>query len=371
MPSVTINREQFTQKMESFLGYSIDSEAMLKVSITLMKIVIFLTVAVFFQVIYLRSALVYREYRKKNFIALWRPVLMESVAHVPEKLPHLNQKFIQDFVAEWNSLYEKLGGLSHDNLIEIARRLDVNRSAILMLVSRHPRIQLTGIITLGNMRVVGAWDVLSYIARSDHTILSMAAYRSLILIDSDRALYELLPILLKRLDWPPSMVARILKDTDSLKVCGLIAETCTTANDAQLANLIQYLNTLNCMCAHEVFREILKDENKHDDHVISLCLSELNDPTSIEFARKYTTSTRWHVRAHAATALGNIGSEEDIRTLISMTGDDEWWVRYRAAQALAKLPFVKVENLKGMQKIHPHKLAKQILSQVIAEQELI
>lgn len=351
------------------MGYSIDSEVMLKIGITLMKIVIGLTIAVFFQVIILRALLIFREYRKRNFINLWRPILMESVALVPDDLPHLNQKFIQDFVTEWNSLYEKLGGVSHNNLIEIAKRLNVHRSALVMLISPHPRIQLTGIITLGNVKAIGAWDILSSMARSEHTILSMAAYRALILINSNRALDELLPTLLKRQDWPPSLVARILKDTDTFKVCSLIESTYKSANEDQLENLIQYINALKCMCSHEVFREILSDES-HSDQVISLCLAELSDPVSIVHARNYAKSSKWRIRAHAATALGNIGTQEDVTLLVSMTSDDQWLVRYRAAQAIGRLPFVNIDNLKAMQKLHPKKIAKDILNQVIAEREL-
>ena len=355
--------------MESLLGYSVNSDEMLKLGITLMKIVIFLTIAVFFQVIILRSLLVFRNYRKKRFLNIWRPILMESVAGVPDNLPTLNQRFIQDFISEWNSLYEKLGGFSHENLIEIARRLDIQRSAATMLVSSHPKIQLTGIITLGNMKTAGAWSILASIAKSKHTILSMAAYRALILINSDRALEELLPTLLKRLDWPPSMVARILSDTNTIRVCELIEKMSETANDSQLINLIQYMNSLKCMCSHEIVHNILA-KSTHDEKVLSLALSELNDPTSIELVRKYTRYPGWHVRSKAATALGNIGEESDIKILNKLICDEKWWVRYNAAKSLAKLPFISNDRLKEIQSKHPNKMAKDILSQVIAEKNL-
>ena len=355
--------------MEFLSGYSTDSDAMLNIGMTLMKIVILLTIAVFFQVIILRSLLVFREYRKNKFLDLWRPILMESVAQVPDDLPPLNEKFIQDFISEWNKLYEKLGGPSHANLIEIARRLDTHRSAVKMLVSSHPRIQLIGIITLGNMKTAGAWKILTSIAMSEHTILSMAAYRALILINSNRALEELLPTLLKRIDWPPSMVGRILKDTDTLKVCDLIEQTSTTATEKVLENLVQYLNMLNCMCAHNVFKNILSNQT-HNDKTISLALSELSDPTLIEFVRNYTDHKNWKVRSQAATALGNIGSEEDITILIGLVSDKKWWVRYKAAKALEKLPFVQLENLQGILEVHPDKMAKEIINQVIAEKNL-
>jgi len=350
------------------LGYSADSEVALKFGITLMKIVIFLTIAVFFQVIILRAMLVFREYRKKHFINIWRPILMESVAFLPEKLPKLNRRFTLDFIGEWNSLYEKLGGISHDNLIQIARRLDIHKSAIIMLTSGRPRIQLTGIITLGNMKVSGAWDILESISKSEHTILSMAAYRALILIDRNQALEKLLPTLLQRLDWPPSMVARILKDSDTTKVCDLLAKTCENARGKQLANLIRYINALKCMCSLNIFRAILSDPD-HDEEVLSLCLAELNDPTAIDLVRMYIAFPSAQVRTYAAVAIGNIGSKEDIILLEMLLNDENWWVRYRAAQSLIGLPFISNEKLSIIKEKTITKRAIEILEQAIAERE--
>lgn len=342
---------------------------MLRIGVNLMLTVIALTVGVFLLVIILRLLLLYHNRQRENLISTWRPVLMECVMETPKILPTLDQKYIVEFIAEWNSLYENLGGISHENLIGIAIKLEVHRTAMVMLISNHVKIRLTGIITLGNMRVTQAWPILESIAKSDQVFLSIAAYRALILINSDKALDELLPILITRTDWPVSMVAKILKDTDILKSCELLADSCENANEKQLENIIQYINTLKCTCATQVFRKILSKDK--DDHIKSLCLQELNDPTAIDLVYKHLDSKRWHVRMHAASALGNIGSKKDVKLLTKLLGDEHWWVRYRAAQALAKMPFVSIEDLLYIKYIHENKHAKSIVDQVIAEQELL
>ena len=342
---------------------------MLKIGVNLMLFVLTLTFLVLVLVVILRLILLYKKRQSDKFIELWRPILMECVMGAPESLPKLNPKYLFNFIVEWNSLYENLGGVSHGNLIYVALKLDIHRAAMKMLISRNVKIQLTGVITLGHMRTVQAWRVLESIAKSDQIFLSIAAYRSLILIDSNKALDQLLPVLIKRVDWPSTMVAKILKDTDNLKVCELIAEVCEGASEKQLENLIQYINALKCTCAAPVFRKILSSPS--DDHLKTLCLQELNDPSAIDLVYKHIESSRWHVRMHAATALGNIGTKKDIKLLDNLLSDKEWWVRYRASQALAKMPFVSTEDLLYKKSMSDNEDVKSILDQVIAEQALL
>lgn len=46
---------------------------------------------------------------------------------------------------------------------------------------------------------------------------------------------------------------------------------------------------------------------------------------------------RWEMRAVVATAIGAFGTETNEETLIKLLCDREWWVRYRAAESLAKI----------------------------------
>jgi len=354
--------------MESLLVYNIDSELMLKIGINVFKLVLFVTACVFVAVITLRIMLVYKERRRRKFVEMWRPILMQCVMEVPETHPKLNYRFILDFITEWNALFDKLNGTSRDNLVSFASQLKIQQTAIKLLISSHLKIQLTGVVTLGNMQVQGAWPILESIANSNNAILSMAAYRALIMIDSDRALIELLPVLIKREDWPNAMIARILKNTNNNLVCSIVTNACDTANQEQLFRLIQILNALNCPSIPVVFRKALLDDM--DDHIISYCLKFTTDPNSIDLVRKYVSYPRWHIRAHAATALGNIGGKEDIKHLVKLIADKQWWVRYRAAQALTKMPFISRDDVHDIKAKQQSKNAKQIIDQVLAELDI-
>jgi HEAT repeat protein len=56
--------------------------------------------------------------------------------------------------------------------------------------------------------------------------------------------------------------------------------------------------------------------------------------------------------------------------LIPLLSDKEWWVRYRAAQALSRLPSMRSPRLKSIQAKQPDPFARDMLAQVIAEIEL-
>jgi HEAT repeat protein len=56
--------------------------------------------------------------------------------------------------------------------------------------------------------------------------------------------------------------------------------------------------------------------------------------------------------------------------LIPLLSDKEWWVRYRAAQALSRLPSMRSPRLKSIQAKQRDPFARDMLAQVIAEIEL-
>lgn len=355
--------------MEYILGYGIDTDTLLAIGKGLMKAVLIFTMLVFIQVVVKRMQLMYRENRRQHFLDKWRPILTESVAVVPNSLPKLDQRFIFDFINEWNTLYEKLGGISHDNLIALAQKAEINHAAAKMLIAPNIKLQLIGIITLGNMRSHSAWPFLASMATNSDTTLSMAAYRALSQIDVDRAFVELLPQLISRTDWPTSMVAKILKNTKNPKLCELLEEASYKAKSNELSNIVRYINVLKCQNSAKIFRHIL--DKQVDDQIISLCLHELNDPTAIDIVHRYLDYPRWHVRVNVAHALGKIGGIEDIKHLEKLLGDKQWWVRYRAAEALINMPFLTRNQFIDIKNNLEDQNAQDIMDQVLAEKELM
>jgi len=69
----------------------------------------------------------------------------------------------------------------------------------------------------------------------------------------------------------------------------------------------------------------------------------------------------------AANVLGRIGQQEHVSLLEALLDDREWWVRYRAAQAITRLPFLGPNRLRRIRLRQADRYATDILQQAFAE----
>ncbi|MPN51638.1 hypothetical protein SDC9_199287 [bioreactor metagenome] len=67
-------------------------------------------------------------------------------------------------------------------------------------------------------------------------------------------------------------------------------------------------------------------------------LGQLREHEAIEPIRAFAKDIRWEMRAVTATALGALSARENVELLITLLCDRDWWVRYRAAEALLSYP---------------------------------
>ena len=69
----------------------------------------------------------------------------------------------------------------------------------------------------------------------------------------------------------------------------------------------------------------------------------------------------------AARALGRIGQREELPVLLDLLRDTVWWVRYHAAQALARLDGLEPRELETMRENARDAYAADMLGQALAE----
>jgi HEAT repeat protein len=72
----------------------------------------------------------------------------------------------------------------------------------------------------------------------------------------------------------------------------------------------------------------------------------------------------------AASLLGRAGNHEDLKALEPLLCDREWWVRYRAAQAMVASPFLGPNALRRIAARQNDRFAQDILQQALAEKGL-
>ena len=332
-----------------------------------------MTVLLFMWVVILRIRLLSQERRRKAFIEQWRP-LLTRIALAPDgaaedeegqPLPDLPRSSLMYFLNEWNVLHDILRGSAGLRLNALARRMDIDRAAWSLLNHGRMSDQLIAIATLGHLGEVGAWDRLLELLESEHTLISLMAAKALINIDAARAIPLVLPLVTRRDDWAAARVSSLLREAGPAATSRPLQQAILDGTPEEATRLIGFLPTVHRSIAGKVVHEMLR--RSVDDRVTAVCLRVADSPLELPQVRHLVNHPRWHIRMRAATVLGRIGYKQDKRLLERLLCDTEWWVRYRAAQALTGLPFMDRKELKRIRERLDDRFGRDMMDQVIAE----
>lgn len=329
--------------------------------------VIILIILLIMQISMMRFISFLKERSRKKVIGVWRPILVQSALGEEYMLPAIRGNEWHYIAEEWNKLVGTLRGDARQNLINLAWHIKLHNHVKKLLFRKGNKNRLFAMVTLGHMRAAMVWSEMMNVMNKSRSTISLVAAQALIQINSGRALQNIIPQLDTRSDWHWAGVAHIFRLAESDVICPALEKLIRNTSENRLPGLLRILDTVKCDASSAIIRDVI--ERSDNDRVISTCLHIVNDPHAISFIRQYIDNPRWHVRMHAATALGRLGLKEDIPVLIACLQDSEWWVRYRAAQALASMPFVSIKDMEDISAAQKDCFAKDILQQVISERK--
>ncbi len=347
------------------------SESIVQVALLSGQFAVLATVILLGYAFLLRASLTLRNRRHAAFISVWRPVLAQVVStddSAELELPPLQNRDLEFFLHEWNITHDSIRGSAESRLNALARELGIDEQVWKMLDRHQVRYKLVATATLGHLGEVRAWARLSDLVESNNTLLSLLAASALVQIDAELALPIVIPHMANREDWPPARVATILRRAGPDAVSEPLAAAILAATPEKANRLLGYLDTCHLAVADELTHRLLKHTD--DDYIITALLRTLDNPRELPIVRRLIEHERWHIRMLAAIALGRIGEPEDTGSLIDLLSDQAWWVRYRAAQTLAHLPFMSIDRLREVQAAETDRYARDILDQVIAEETM-
>lgn len=319
------------------------------------------------EIVNLRMALRRRQRRERNTLAKWRPILNAAViGEIPDALPRLRRGERTIFLKFWVHLHQSLRGSASAALNEVALRLECDVLARDLLRGRRRAARLLAILALGYLRDRKAWDALQQQAASADSTASLQALWALVQIDRKEAAATMMPSFIKRGDWALSQVVNILQE--AREDCAEVLERIIPelSND-RLPRALQLAEALRADLPPAMQAVLLRHE---EIAVLAAALRIVSSPAVADDVRAHAAHADWRVRVQAAKALGRIGGREDVATLLRLLNDPEWWVRYRAAQALAELPFLGRAALERMRDEAADRYAADMLTQVMAEKEM-
>jgi HEAT repeat protein len=317
----------------------------------------------------LRTATVLNARGRARFIREWRAIFAAAMLSRDDAqnitLPRVRRADRSDLLEEWNSTRSFVEGKAADNLVILARRAGVHDLASRLARKRGIRSRILAAQTLGNLGDGQRYDEMRELTQHPNAALSVTAAHALVQIDTDRGINVIVPMIEKRRDWPRNRVSIILRTAGSERISEPMYRVIRSAGSSGKAYLLQFAQLVESEVLDALIDELLRDSN--DAAVLNAALKLVRGYRGVPRIAALTQHDQWFVRLQTAKVLGRIGQEEQLSLLESLLDDREWWVRYRAAQAIVSLPFLGPNQLRQMAEQQTDRYAADILRQAIAE----
>jgi hypothetical protein len=326
-----------------------------------------LTVIMLLEVLWMRITLMFRERRSRLFREAVQDGLIRHIASEKYDAPKVTSRNLHDFLFEWIHFQEILRGDSKHRLNEVLRDFALEAKIRKLLRKGVFEDRLIAATALGHLGDMQAWDQLLVLLNNPSPLLSMAAARALVMIDSVKASDVVIPLIILRRDWMPTRLALMLKQADPPFQQAFLAhlEREALQSPPYLLRLMRLLAVTQLSQPLPFVRKFLMTSD--DPNLVAASLRLVCHPSELELVRGRFGDQHWSVQVQITAVLNRIGMPQDTHHLIMLLNSGQWWVRYRAAQALVELPFINRRAVKRLIESRSDVFARDMLLQIIAE----
>jgi HEAT repeat protein len=341
----------------------------LRAALALGAIALVVTLGLTLQVLLLRALGARRQAAQQAVIARWRPLLVNAATdEPPPALPRASARDRVPLLLLWNRMQDGLRGRAHENLNLLADRMGLPLLARRYAARRRSSRRLLGLRTLGHLGQMQDWERLLALLADPRSQVSLAAARALLRVNTQRAAPFVINQFLARVDWPVPQVGTLLREAGADAIGFALAERLLESPPAQQVRLLPLARVTEAPGRGSVVEAVL--QLAVEPAVLSAALQQVHGPAIRPRVEVLCSHPDWQVRSYAALALGRLGDARDRKLLVGMLSDREWWVRYRAAQALLELPGVDEVAALALRSALTDRFARDMVAQVLAERSL-
>ena len=343
------------------------SDPKIRLAFWIGAISIILTIILLLEIIRIRIFLRAKKFRQNRFLQQWQPILIQMIVGETPNLPTLDVKDMTNFLMLWLRFYKTLRGDARENLNILLRQLPVKQHVIDMLKSKKTDERLVALTTVGYLQDKDASDELVAMLDDPEPAISVTAAHSLIHIDANKAIEYVIPMIVRRRDWPINRTALMLKEAGAAFVEAFIVtvEQAEKDNEPYLLRLMRILDVLQLNRPLAFLRHIL--ENSQDAELVTAALKLVRSHKDLDLVRMRVGDANWSVQVQVASVLGRLGASEDVPRLVYLIGAKDWWVRYRAAKSLVNLPFINSLQIHSIKQNMTDAFGLDILAHTLAE----
>lgn len=341
----------------------------LQLALALGAIALLVTVGFTLQVLGMRAYAVRDRAAREATIARWRPLMLAAAAGDASELPPLKARERRAVMLLWNRLQDGLRGRSHDDLNALAARMGLATIARRYAARRGGARRLIGLRTLGHLGSPDDWARMLALLDDPRSQVSLAAARALLRVDAARAAGPVIDQYLARTDWPVPRVGTLLREAGADAIGTALADRLLDGSPADQVRLLPLARVTEAPGRGSVIEAVLARAG--EPAVLSATLQQVHGPGSLRRVRELCDHPDWQVRSYAALALGRLADAGERPRLTRMLADREWWVRYRAAQALLGMPGVDGVAVEALRAGLADRYARDMIRQVAAELGLL
>ncbi|MES2901758.1 MAG: HEAT repeat domain-containing protein [Pseudomonadota bacterium] len=316
------------------------------------------------QIVGLRIRLLRRNRRAAASVAHWRPVITAVLAGLPAERPKfLNRCDEVEFLKLWLHFQANVRGDARQNLNQLAIDMGSDRVTQRMLTKGGRGEKLLAILVARHLGSRSAVEALQRLAHLPDRLLSVHATIALVQIDPQLAARSIAPELIVNSAWPVREVVTVLQGA-RVECEPVLGALLPVTLPEHLPRLLQVMDGLRIFLPAAQLLHLFSHESVE---VLICALRSAASPALRESVLALVDHEDWRVRMYAAKALGRLGQRGDVAVMIGMLSDREWWVRYRCAQALAAMPFLKQDEIRQLAHEATDRFAGDMLRQVLAE----
>jgi len=327
----------------------------------------FSSALLFIIIIVNRFRIIRKEKRDLAFTEKWRPILLENLYNLPKSVEPISPKYNIAFLLLWNNLQSILEGPANEQLNQLARSLKMDQVAHKLLSSRKRSRQLLGIITLGKLKQENTWERLMHFSKKDNIVLAVAALQAMAKTNPKKTLPHVLSFMKERDDWPNYKMVIILDEIGASVFSKPLANMLQILPLNKRVRLLSFMQFADAKTSLHLARELL--HSQPDFEVIAEALNLISifgDARDLNLVKNYLHHEKSFIRMKAVKALGEIGDQETLSCLEKSLSDPDWWVRYRTAQTIMKLPGMTTEALLAIRDRQTDRFSIDILNYVLS-----
>lgn len=331
----------------------------------------FFALAILGMIVYIRARTERQTRREKAWMERWYAYLAGNLVDASPPRPlAFSRRQLPSFVMAWNRFMEDITGETEANLIELGYRMKLHIWAQKKLRSGSLFERGLAMLTLGNLGDRSQWSEISRIAQFDDSVLGYLACRALVRIDTHQAAPLVIPVLIHRSTWPAEWRAMLLKEIGAEAIEPFLSAEIEKVSAEILPGVLDFISLIPESQATAVISRFLTPDQ--DPEVLAAALRALKRSGGQKLLPRVKELLRhpyWPVRVQAVAVLGNLAQRDDVSLLLGMLSDENWWVRFRAAEGLVKLPFMTREAIEALKQQVEDRYGRDILEECIRERE--